>query len=527
MRADLIFYGSVLTMDAGQPRADGVAVADGRVLAVGSAAELHHLAGPNTRTVQLNGACVLPGFHDSHVHFTRFGQELEQIDLAQAATVAAALDLVRERAGQLPADAWVLGAGFALHRWGLTTIGAAEAAALETAAAGRPVLLASQDHHSVWVSRSALRLAGIDATSSDPQDGIIVRDDSGEATGLLLESATQLVRSVLPTPDRATIRRWVDLAAQRFASLGITSAHSMAYEPPELFRELALAASDDAFSVRIWACVPHERLEDAASLGIATNLGGDTFRIGGAKFFVDGALGSRTAWMLEPYLGGSDVGMVMDGPELLAERVPLAIAAGLTPVIHAIGDAATSTVVDVLEATQGQWRAAGLRPRLEHAQHMRPSDVQRAGSLGIIASMQPGHLVFDVDSILENLADRVERAYPMRSLQRAGAHLAFGSDAPVAPPDVFEGLRAASRRAAVGGARLPSNEALAPDEALAAYTSGGAYAIQAEQRSGRLKPGFDADLVVLSHDPTVSLDGLSVVATMKGGRFTYGADALD
>lgn len=526
MHADLIFYGSVLTMDEARPRAGGVAVAGGRVVAVGSAADLHPLAGPATRSMQLNGACLLPGFHDSHVHFVRFGQQLEQLDLTITPTVASALELVAERARGLPADAWVMGAGFALHRWGLTTIGESEAAALEEAAGGRAVFLSSQDHHSAWLSRAALRAAGISSSTPDPAGGVIGRDSHGEPTGLLLETATQLVRSALPEHDLTTIRRWVELAAREFASLGVTSAHSMAYEPPELFRELALAASGDAFPVRVWACIPHAKLEEAASLGVATNIGGDTFRVGGAKFFVDGALGSRTAWMLEPYSGSGDSGMVVDDPELLAERVPLAIAAGLTPVLHAIGDAATRAVVDILEATQAEWRTAGLRPRLEHAQHMHPADVQRAGRLGLVASMQPTHLTFDVESILELLGDRVERAYPMRSLKRAGAHLAFGSDAPVAPPDVFDGLRAAARRMSVSGARLASSEALAPDEALAAYTTGGAYAIRAEAHSGRLAPGFDADLVVLSHDPTVSLDGLSVVATMKGGRFTHGEEAL-
>src|SRR5690606_15935508 len=182
--------------------------------------------------------------------------------------------------------------------------------------------------------------------------------------------------------------------------------------------------------------------------------GGSNFRVGGAKFFADGALGSRTAWMLEPYSGTSNVGMAMDGPDVLNARVPLALAAGLTPVIHAIGDAATRAALDTFEATQEQWRALGLRPRLEHAQHLHPADVARAGRLGIVASMQPIHLTFDIVSIEALLGDRLDRAYAMRSLARAGAVLAFGSDTPVAPPDVFEGLRAACRRADKAGRRL-------------------------------------------------------------------------
>lgn len=523
--ADTLFYGSVITMDHTRPRAGAVAVRGGKVLAVGSAAELHGYAGPGTRVVQLEGRTLMPGFHDAHVHLTGTGEELDHINLFDAATLDEALARVRQRAAELGPRDWVRGAGFALHRWGLTRITRAEADALDAAAGGRPVLLASQDHHSTWASRSGLALAGVGAHTT-VAGGVIELDDEGEPTGLLLEEARDLVDTALPPPDVATMARWLEKAAEHFAALGVTTVHHMAAEPAAYFRQLALAASDPGYPLRVWACVPHAQIEAAAAIGLATGQGGRNFTVGGAKFFVDGALGSRTAWMLEPYLGTATTGIVVDGPEVLAERVPLALAAGLTPVIHAIGDAATRAVVDVYEATAPQWRAAGLRPRLEHAQHMHEDDVSRAGALGLVASMQPIHLTFDVDSIATELADRQARAYPMRSLARAGAVLAFGSDSPVAPPDPYEGLRAAARRAAPSGRRLTPTEAVGPDEALNAYTRGAAYAVHAEDRSGMLAPGYDADLVVLTHDPTVSLDGLAAVATMKGGRFTHGEDAL-
>ncbi len=523
--ADTLFYGSVLTMDRHRPRAGAVAVKGDKVLAVGSAAELHPLAGPGTRVVQLGGRTLMPGLHDAHVHLTGTGEELDHVDLSRAASLDEALALVRDRAEQLAPHEWVRGAGFALHRFGLSTVGRNEAEALDAAAGGRPVLLASQDHHSTWASRGALRQAGVTADTQVP-NGVIVLDEDGEPTGLLLEEARDLVEAALPPPDAATIARWLERAAAHFAALGVTTVHHMAAEPAAYFRQLALSASEPSYGLRVWACLPHAQIEAAADIGLATGQGGQQFTVGGAKFFADGALGSRTAWMLEPYLGSQNRGMAVDGPEVLNERVPLALQAGLTPVIHAIGDAATRAVVDVFEATAPAWRAAGLRPRLEHAQHMHPSDVTRAGTLGLVASVQPIHLTFDVDSISTELADRLDRAYPMRSLASAGAVLAFGSDSPVAPPDPFVGLRSAARRASASGARLTPTEAIGPDEALYAYTRGAAYAIQAEARSGMLAPGYDADLVVLSHDPTVSLDGLSAVATMKAGRFTHGGQAL-
>lgn len=528
-QADTLFLGSVLTMDYLRPRAAAVAVRGGKVLAVGDAAELHPLTGPDTNVVHVGGGCLLPGFHDAHVHLVSLGMELRQVDLTNAATLDDALAAVREGAQAARPGAWVHGAGFALQRWGLATLGRTEADALERAAGGLPVRLVSQDHHSAWVSREALRRAGIDAATPDPEHGVIVRDEEGQPTGLLLERAVGLLDGAMPEETRADREGAVRAAAEHFASLGITSVHHMAFDDAGRFRAMATAASDDGYPVRVWACLPHQDIERAAALGIATGHGGDTFRIGGAKFFADGALGSRTAWMLEPYGGDHGeaarygVGIAVDGPEVLAERVPLAIEAGLAPVVHAIGDRAVRAVLDVFEATAERWRAAGLRPRVEHAQHVHPDDVARFGRLGLVASMQPTHITFDVESVHDLLEDRVDRAYPMRSLARAGAHLAFGSDTPVAPADVFVGLRAASRRASRSGTRLGPAESISPDAALAAYTTGAAFAIGAEGRSGALREGYDADLTIVSHDPTVTLDGLEVLATVKGGRFTYRA----
>lgn len=524
--ADTIFLGSVLTIDPLAPRAEGVAVIGDRILAVGTAGDLHGLAGPHTRVIELGGRCLLPGFHDAHVHYTRHGLELKRLDLSSTRSLAEACHRLSAWSGRLAAGEWVRGSGFALNTWGLPTIGRAAADALEAAVGGRPTVLDSQDHHSSWSSSAVLKLAGVTAATTTPPEGVVARDGEGNPTGLLAEKAMDLVTGVIPAATTAELRSALVGAARHFASLGVTTVHHMAAEPAAYFRELALAASDDGYGVRVWACLPQEALESAADIGLATGIGGRNFVVGGAKFFADGALGSRTAWMLEPYAGTDSTGVAVDGPAVLAERIPMAVAAGLTPVVHAIGDAANRAVLDAFEAAGVALAAQGLRPRLEHAQHMQRDDIARAGALGVIASMQPIHLTFDGVAIDMLLPDRADRAYPMRSLKRAGAHLAFGSDTPVASPDVMVGLRAACRRRTTAGARLNPAEAVAPDEALEAYTAGGAYAIGWEDRSGRIRAGFDADLVVLSHDPLVSLDALEVIATMKGGVFTHGVDAL-
>jgi predicted amidohydrolase YtcJ len=295
----------------------------------------------------------------------------------------------------------------------------------------------------------------------------------------------------------------------------------MAYEQADTWREMARLASEASFPLRLWACIPQEGLEHAVALGLATGQGGEHFAVGGAKFFADGALGSGTAWMLEPYAGGTNRGMEVHGPEELRTRFPLAIEAGLVPVTHAIGDAANRAVLDALEASRSLWEGAGMRPRIEHAQHVAQADIPRFGDLGLIASMQPIHLTFDMNTIRSTLPDRTARAYAMKSLSQAGARLAFGSDTPVASPDVVAGLRAACYRTNHQGNVLTPSEQVTAGEALAAYTRDAAAAIGWEHRSGQLRPGFDADLVIVSHDPRKSLDDLEVLATMKAGSWTY------
>jgi len=276
--------------------------------------------------------------------------------------------------------------------------------------------------------------------------------------------------------------------------------------------------------VRVWACLMQEELESAERLGVATGQGGDRYVVGGAKFFVDGALGSLSAWMLEPYARHGGTGMALTDPATLQERVGMAIEAGLVPVAHAIGDAAVRTLLDAYEAHEEAWRAAGLLPRVEHAQHVHPNDVVRLGRMGLIASMQPVHLTFDAATIHDALFDRMDRAYPMRSLAEAGAILAFGSDTPVAPPDVVANLRVAVDRTGLDGLVVNPGEAITAREAVLAHTRGAALAIQRAGTSGVLQPGADADLTVWSSDPLrdVPFRGRAV-ATVVAGRFTHRA----
>ena len=516
---DILFYGGpILTQDEENPRAEAVLVRGDRVAFVGSLTGAESSASPAVKRVDLAGRALLPGFHDAHVHLTQHGLDLSRLNLFETQTLGEALALVEARAREQEPGSWIQGSGMSMSRWNVSSLDKRD---LDRAAPQHPVTLRSQDGHSVWVNSLALERMGVGPDTPDPENGVIERDAQGEPTGRLLELATKLLDAAMPQPSDAELQSALQRAGEDLARLGITTVHHMAYEPARNWRQLALAASRNGFPLRVWACVDQEHIEAAAALGLATGQGGNRFMIGGAKFFADGALGSLTAWMLSPYTGTETVGVTVHGPEMLRERYPKAVDAGLTLVTHAIGDAANRAVLDALEETRDRWRAQGLRPRLEHAQHLDPEDVARAAELGVVVSMQPIHLTFDVKRIGELLADRQDGAYRTRSLLDAGTVLAFGSDTPVASPDVISGIRAACFREAVDGSSLGPAEALSVDEALAAYTKGAAYAISCEHRSGRLKAGFDADLVMLSHDPHSSLDGLAVAGTMLAGSWTY------
>ena len=513
---NLIFYnGTILTMNPAQPQASVLAVRGGRILAVGGE-EVLDLAHKNTERIDLSGRCLLPGFHDSHVHLSQHGLELDRLHLHDTPTLEAALKQIEERAQSLDQGAWLLGSGFSMSRWGVSHLDKTD---LDRASPKNPVFLQSQDHHSAWTNSLALARAGVHADMPDPKSGTVVRGEDGEPSGLLLERAAHLVSDVIPEPSEADLSQAVRRGGEDLARLGITTVHHMAYEPTSYWRQMALGASRESFPVRVWACTPQEDAEHAAALGLATGQGGERFMIGGAKFFADGALGSMTAWMLEPYANTENYGVPVHDADVLAERLPLVLNAGLTPVVHAIGDAANRAVLGAFEATKSQWQAKGLRPRLEHAQHLHPDDLAKAGTLGIVVSMQPYHLVFDAPQIRERLPERVAGAYAMKSLQKAGAHLALGSDTPVADPNVRLGLRAACTRLGTDERELNASECLTPAEALAGYTSGAAYALGREGRSGSLKEGFDADMVVLSANPLDTLD-FNIEGTLLAGGWT-------
>jgi predicted amidohydrolase YtcJ len=527
MTAEVVLKGgTVYTMDRAQPRARSLAIGGGRVLACGAEDEaLADLVGPATRVIELDGQAVVPGFVDAHIHFGHFATARREVDLDPAPTLEAGLEIVRAAAEHLAPGEWIRGRGWDRNRWGALPT----CEVLDRVLAGRPAALSSHDGHSLWLSTTALRASGIERGTPEPAGGVIVRAADGEPTGVLLENAQDLARRHIPEPSDRELADALRDALRVAATVGLTGIHNL--EDARTRRAFAALEAAGELTLRVYHGVSRGELRPARERGLRTGVGSDWLRIGPVKLFSDGALGSRTAHLLEPYTGRDDGyrGVPTLEPQELDELMRLAADAELDVAVHAIGDAAVRTVLDAYERTCATF--APLRQRLlriEHAQLVDPHDVPRFSRLGAIASMQPIHATADWRAADTHWGDRGGYAYAWRDLLRAGATLAFGTDAPVEQIAPLRSLYAAvTRRDPLGepGDGWYTEQCLGLEEAIRAYTTGSAAAERARGRRGSLATGMDADLVVLAPDPfpleRAALCETRVAMTMVGGRITF------
>lgn len=546
----VIFTGADFrTLDPARPHVEALAVRGERIVAAGDrTACLDAVAGSRCTEIDLGGAYVVPGFIDAHIHTVQHARARSAVMLTGAEGLDVALDRVRAFVADHPGDGWVPGGGWDHNQWDPPV--QPDRYALDQACPGRPVALASHDGHTMWVNSAALRALGIDRRTPDPPGGETVRDRGGEPTGILRETAATAAKeriSEAASDDLAAVLR---AALTGLLAAGITSIHDI--DGPEALAGFQQLRSSDDLGLRVCHLIAADALPAAIEAGRSTGDGDHWIRTGPVKLFADGALGSHTAAMSQPYADEpANRGIEVTGPARLTELVRIAADAGISAAIHAIGDRAICTGLDVIEAELDRQRpvptapttgpekpdptaaviGAGprLRYRIEHAQHVSATDVGRFAALGVVASMQPSHCASDAALAARLLGDRPVASYAWRSLLESGAWLAFGSDSPVEDPNPLVGMQAAVTRAPfAGGPALEPSEALTAEQALRAYTTGSAYASGEERDKGALERGRLADFVALSGDPVVlgerepaSLRQLQVQTTVVGGRVRW------
>ncbi len=515
----------VWTGDARRRWADAVLADGDRISAVGSSAEVMKRVGPRTRVVDAAGMLVVPGFIDAHIHFLDGGMGLSSVQLRDASTPEEFVDRITAFARARPAGSWIRNGDWDHELWGGRL---PHRDWIDASTAEHPVWVRRLDGHMSLANRAALRAAGVSRNTPDVAGGTIVRDTAGEPTGVLKDNAQALVDRVVPAYADTELDAALAAASAFVASHGVTSVHHMGTWADLAVFQRAHAAR--RLGTRIYAAVPintWERLRDVVAEG---GRGDDWLRIGALKGFVDGSLGSHTAAMLESFTDApDDRGLFVNTVEDLYQWTAGADAAGLHLIVHAIGDRAIRTQLDIYERVIREHGTRDRRFRIEHAQHLSPSDVPRFAELGVIASMQPYHAIDDgrwAERVIG--AERARLTYACRSLLDAGARLAFGSDWHVAPPTPLEGIYAAATRRTLDGAHRDGwipEQRITVEEALRAYTTGAAYASFQEVELGSLVRGKLADFVMIDRDitriPAAEVAEARVMMTVVGGRATY------
>jgi predicted amidohydrolase YtcJ len=532
----ILVNGKVWTENPALPIAHAVALDGNTILAVGDDATIRKLAGPDTKVLDLRGRLLLPGFNDAHVHFLDGGGLLISVNLNTANSPAEFRERVATFARTRGPGAWLRNGNWDHQRWNPPNLPTHQL--IDDVTSDHPALLWRTDGHMALANALALKLAGIDRTAKDPPGGEIVRDKEGNPTGILKDSATALVTRVMPPLSAREQDQAMEAAMHEAAIHGITSVQNLADTPedesqPEEFREFQKFEREGKLTVRIYQGVRVRDWRMYADPGVVAPFGSSLLRIGNLKAFADGALGSETAWMDEPFTNNpSNRGLA--SPDLLDVekfygQMRAADKAGLQLTIHAIGDHAISTILDLYARLEKDNGPADRRPRIEHVQHVHTADYPRFAKLGVIASMQPYHAIDDgrwAEKVIG--PERIHSSYAWKSLLDADATLAFGSDWPVAPLDAVAGIYAAVTRQTLDG-KNPSGwipeQCITVAQAVRAYTVGSAFAEHQEKVKGSIEPGKLADLVVLSDDifsiPPEKIQNTKVEFTIFDGRIIF------
>jgi predicted amidohydrolase YtcJ len=530
MAASLVLVnGRVWTGDTRRPEAEAVAIAGERIVAVGTSAEVTRQA-KGAELIDLGGAFVTPGFIDSHTHFLDGGFRLSSVQLRDAKTPQEFTARIKAFAARVPPGTWITGGDWDHQLWGGEL---PRREWIDAVTPDQPVWVNRLDGHMSLANAAALKAAGVTRDIKDVPGGEIVRDSHGELTGLLKDNAKALVDAKVPPPSDAMKARALAAAMKYVNAQGVTTIHNMgSWDDLDV---MARAWKAGRLTTRLYAVVPLNtwaRLRDtiAAKTYGADGRGDLWFRIGGLKGFVDGSLGSHTAAFQEPFTDApNDRGLFVNTRENLYQWISNADKAQLHVMVHAIGDRANTTLLDIYERVARENGSRDRRFRIEHAQHLAPADIPRFAKLEVLASMQPYHAIDDgrwAEKVIGPA--RIETTYAFRSLLDAGATLVFGSDWFVAPPTPIEGIYAAVTRRTLDDKHPEGwvpRQKIRVGEALRAYTSGAAYASFDEREKGTIAPGMLADVVVIDRDlraiPPEQIREARVQRTITAGKTVF------
>jgi predicted amidohydrolase YtcJ len=524
-----IVNGIVWTGEPDKPWAEAVALRGDRIAAVGSTSEIRLRVSPQTKVIDARGGMVVPGFIDSHVHFLAGGMNLASVQLRDARTPSDFISRIKAFAATVPAGTWITGGDWDHQNWGGEL---PQRSWIDSIAPNNPVWINRLDGHMALANSAAMRAAGVPMSGGDIPGGTITRDASGQPSGIFKDNAQELIDRAVPDPDPAMLDRALDAAMTYASERGVTSVDHMGTWSDLAVFERAHGAGK--LRTRIYSAVPLStwaRLRDTVA---ARGHGDSWLRIGALKGFVDGSLGSHTAAMMQPFTDApGDSGLLVNTPENLYSWTSNADKANLHVIVHAIGDRAIDLQLGIFERVERENGARDRRFRIEHAQHIAPPDIPRFGQLGVIPSMQPYHAIDDgrwAEKVIG--PERAKTTYAFRTLRDTRAKLAFGSDWPVAPATPLEGIYAAVTRRTLDdkhpGGWIPEQK-ITVEDALRAYTSGGAYASFDERKKGSLAPGKLADVVIIDRDLTKiapeTIRDAKIDYTIVGGRIVYDRNA--
>jgi len=524
----------IYTLDSNLPNANAIAIDDkdnfsGRIVAVGDSDQIIDAFGSDAQIEDMGGSVILPGLTDAHFHLQYFAHNLKKINLFEISKHEC-LKRVEEKVGSTKAGKWVLG-----HGWNQIHFSGDFPSAndLDEISPNHPVYLTATSLHVAWCNSAALNSAGITAQTPDPLNGSFGRDESGNPNGMLFETARRVIETVIPQPSKTENMSAVLDALPNLWKLGLTGLHDFDRFPSyDALKELE---SEQKLGIRVVKSLPVEELEKIFELNLKSGFGSDLLKMGSIKVFIDGALGARTAAILEPFESepGNRGMLFMDNDEFY-ELVKDAVLAGLSIAAHAIGDRAIRELILGFEQIRKLEKTNNISPprhRIEHAQLFHRDDISKLSQLALIASMQPFHMSADMDMAEKYWGDRSQYCFVFRSLLDMGTKLAFGSDAPVDSENPFHGIHSAVTRRRVSG--HPNSDGWYPKEkvsvaeAVQAYTVGASYAGNSENTLGMLKSGYQADLIVLDTDPfncdPTQISDIKPKATMIGGEWVWRA----